>query len=71
MAKAIFKFDLNDFDDLQEFRRMSKAKNMAAALWDIKQRIRDSEKYDKPPITLEEFHEVLNNNDVNLDEIYS
>lgn len=31
MAKAFFKFDLNEPDDLQEFHCMSKAKNLAAA----------------------------------------
>jgi hypothetical protein len=70
MTKAFFKFDLSDPDDVREFNRMSKATKLAASLWDIIQRIRETEKNDKPHITLQEFYEILSDNDINLDELY-
>ena len=71
MAKAFFKFDLNELDDLQEFHCMSKAKNLVAALWEVGARIRESEKYGKEAISLHEFYELLSDRDINLDELYA
>jgi hypothetical protein len=35
MSKAILKFDLSDPDDYQDFKRITKANDMAFALFDI------------------------------------
>jgi len=69
MTKAILKFDLSDPDDLTDFRCMSKARDMAIALWDIDQRLRSTDKHGQAPITREEFYEIVKGRGIDLDEL--
>jgi hypothetical protein len=79
MAKATLEFDLEKPEDLEEFKRVTKALDMAIALWDIDQYLRaqtkyapDSmpqEAYDALDQAREKFYQILNERNINMDEI--
>ncbi len=71
MSKGTLEFDLNDIDEKQAFFRAAKALDLALTLLNISNRLRETDKYDKAPITREEFFEILGDNNINLDEILS
>lgn len=68
--KAKLIFTLPDED--MEFNRCSKALDLALAIWDIDQYLRDLDKYDKEyTITgiRDKFVSILNEHDINLDTL--
>lgn len=67
--KAILKFDLCDFDDKRLHYVALKGIDLAMALFDLSERFRSVEKHDKPPVTRNEFYEVLSKYNINLDEL--
>lgn len=69
MPVAKIRYNLDDPDDKLAFARSTKALDMALAILAISNRFRETDKYDKPPITREEFHEILNEYDINLDNL--
>lgn len=46
MSKAILKFDLSDPDDLQDFKRVTKANDMAFTLFEIFRNMKKSLEWD-------------------------
>ena len=46
--KAIIKFDLNADDEMEQYKLMMNAINMSQAIWDIKQLLRNWDKYGVP-----------------------
>lgn len=67
--KAVLTFDLSDIDDQYAHKRAIKSLDMALALNSIYNRIRDTVKHDRTPITMEEFSEILSTYGVNLDDL--
>lgn len=67
--KAALAFDLSDIDDQYAHKRAIKALDMALALNSTYNRIKDTFKHDKAPITMEEFSEILSTYGVNLDDL--
>ena len=83
MSKAKLIFDLTDFDDSQEFERAVKATDMASVIWEY---LRNSRKtiewkfeskegsfdaYDGIDACFEKFGELLQENNIDIDKIYS
>ena len=69
MAKATLSFDLDDQDDKLAFHRAALALELALVLWDVDQRLRETDKYGKEAMTREEFRIVLGNNGIDLDQL--
>lgn len=79
MAKATIEFDLEKPEDSAEFTRVTKALDMALALWDMDQHLRAETKYapdDTPEEvvdalykTRDKLHEILNSYSIDLDQI--
>ena len=85
MSKAIYKFDLTDPDDRDEFLRTTKATEMAMILWEIifnlRKRVGNSydnisdEVYDKLKAmdgvhkVMDEIHKMLQESDINIDNL--
>lgn len=69
MPIATIKYDLSDPDDSLAFNRASKALDMALALHDLSNRLRETYKHDKPPITQEEFYAILSDHELNLSQL--
>jgi hypothetical protein len=69
--KAKLIFDLDDVDDRQNFQRATQALNLCAALYEVSQVLRTQERHDGPPLTKDKFWEILGENNVDLDQIYS
>lgn len=86
MSKAIYKFDLTDPDDREEFLRTTKATNMASALWEITQNTRKGAEHEfdkrasdgsdevQPQDVIDYIYDrifkILEEEDINLDVIY-
>jgi hypothetical protein len=86
MSKAIYKFDLSDPDDQEEFLRTTKATNMASALWEITQNTRKTAEYEfdfraeqgrddvQPQDVIDYIYDrifaIMQQEDINLDVIY-
>jgi hypothetical protein len=79
--KALFKFDLADPDDNEEFLRLVKATNMASVIWELVYNSRktiehiiaekkDVSPYDAVDMFYDRLHELLKENDINIDQIY-
>lgn len=60
-------------EDQEEYHRANKAKDMALALWDISQVLREIDKYytgDKPYDEIRtRFYDILTRYDINLDNL--
>ena len=69
MPIARIEYDLHDPDDSRAFKQATKAADMYLALFAISDRLRETVKYDKPPITRDEFYEILNSYNVDLDSL--
>ena len=78
MAKAILEFDLSNPEDIQDYKRVNKALDMAVALWDIDQYLRSETKYnenltqdayDALATARDKFYEILNERNIDMDEI--
>lgn len=68
--KAILKFDLEDPDDRMSHLRCIKSLSMAIAIFDLLSKIRYNEKNSEiDGITREQFHEVLEQNGIIIDEL--
>ena len=71
--KAIFEFDLPE--DQREYEVMNQAYRMQSFLWDFSQQLRSWRKYhndfkdasDALEKITEEFYQLINNNEVNID----
>jgi hypothetical protein len=80
MAKAILEFDLNEPDDVQAHKRAVKALDMAMALWDMDEYLRQQlkyndkitgEVYDALDKAREQLRGFMNEHNVDLDELIS
>lgn len=85
MAKAILEFDLSNNDDFDLHKRMNKADDLCAAIWHIlhntkKQLLRNIEaneqKYKNSPYEVveevyEKIWEIVNDNKIDIDDLYS
>ena len=80
MAKAILEFDLNEVEDVTAHKRAVKALDMAMALWDMDQYLRQQlkyndkitgEVYDALDKAREQLRDFMNNHNVDLDELIS
>jgi hypothetical protein len=78
MAKAILEFDLNEVEDVTAHKRAVKAIDMAMALWDMDQYLRQQlkyndkitgEVYDALDKAREQLRDFMNNHNVDLDEL--
>jgi cell fate (sporulation/competence/biofilm development) regulator YlbF (YheA/YmcA/DUF963 family) len=78
MAKAILEFDLNEVEDVTAHKRAVKALDMAMALWDMDQYLRQQlkyndkitgEVYDALDKAREQLRDFMNNHNVDLDEL--
>lgn len=67
--KAILKFNLDDYDDRYHFKRATKSLDMYFALYNIQQRIARTINDGADPMSPDEFHEILSDNDVHMDEL--
>lgn len=72
MAKAIIEFNLNDPEDADAHYRCVNALNLVTALWEIDNRLRSIVKYDSGETVeqfREEFYNILQENNINLDKL--
>ena len=78
MVKAILEFDLNEVEDVTAHKRAVKAIDMAMALWDMDQYLRQQlkyndkitgEVYDALDKAREQLREFMNQHNVDLDEL--
>lgn len=72
MAKAIIEFNLNDPEDADAYYRCANALNLVTALWEIDNRLRSIVKYDSGETVeqfREEFYNILQENNINLDKL--
>jgi len=69
--KGILEFDLNDFEDRESFNRANKALDMALALVEIREKLRNHEKYEAAPLDRGEFFNILEEHGINLEELVS
>ena len=84
MAKGILEFDLNEFDDKMAHMRAVKSTDMASALFELiyntKKGIEHElegkdikgeqvSNYEVLEMVFERIHEILNDNDINIDEL--
>jgi len=65
MSKVIIEFNLPE--DQTEYQTSIKGGDYYCALFDIAMRIRETSKYDKEPISSEEFYNILYSYDITLD----
>lgn len=67
-----FDTDAENFDWC-EYEQVKSASNMACALWDISQAVRDWYKYNPDSLTPDtlhdKFYEILSDNDINIERI--
>ena len=72
--KAILEFDLDELKDVENHARMLKATDLCTCLWDIDQwlraQIRHGNKNEYEPVR-DKLHELMNENGINLDQLYS
>lgn len=82
MSKVILKFDLSDIDDRQEYLRCVKANDITSVLWQFASNskksllweIENKETLDNEEVlelVFKKFYDLLKENNVNVDEIYS
>jgi hypothetical protein len=79
MAKAILEFNLNDQDDVMQYKRTVKSTDMAMALWEITHNTKkglewslegkELDKYDTLELVFDKIYEILNDNNINVDEL--
>jgi hypothetical protein len=72
---AKFEFDMEKPEDRSAFKQMTSASEMAGALYDVSQKIREWTKYgNREAIPLEEvremFYETLSEHGLDLDSLY-
>lgn len=87
MAKAKLEFDLDNIDDESEFYRVTNARNMAVALWEISHRLRrecegeiqqkhdrgekEGSMYEGMDMVMEKIHEILMDYNLDVDRLNS
>jgi len=72
MAKAILEYNLNEPDDVKAHIRAVKSLDMAIALWEINQFLRNEAKYKDNEIAdklREEIYGIMNDHNIDLDEL--
>ena len=79
--KGILEFNLDDSADMEAYMRAVKSTKLAIALWDMDQYLRDKIKYAPDSMSEEEykalvkvredFHEIMRDNNIDLDELMS
>jgi hypothetical protein len=67
--KATLSFDLSDQEDKIAHLRAVKSYEMYRALDDLRERLRQIEKYGKEPITQHEFFEIIHSYGINLEDL--
>ena len=77
--KAILKFKLPE--DQQEYNRCNKANDMASVLWSFSSNIKKSieweveskklDSFETLDLAFSKFYELLQENNINIDELYS
>ena len=70
--KAILKFDLSIPEDQQDFDRVTKALNMAVAIWEYDQYLRGEYKHGENEHAYafrKKFREFLTDNDLDIDRL--
>jgi len=80
MAKAILEFDLNEPEDYHMHKRMMMADAMASAIWEITHNTKkglewamdgkELNKYDALDMVYDKIHEILDQNNIDIDNIY-
>lgn len=66
--KTILEFEDNE-DDHYKLLRAQKSLDMYLALWALSTRFREIRKRDAAPITPDEFHDILEKYDLDLDDL--
>ncbi len=79
--KAILEFNLNEYDDEKDFKRANASSSLCNAIWTYlyhsKKKIKyeleneEADKYDAVEKCFEKFTEILNENDINIDQLWS
>lgn len=79
MAKAILKFDLNDPDDVIDYKRCNKSLDMSLALWEIVHNTKkgllfsmegkEMNQYETLNFVFDKIYEIVNEHNINLDEL--
>lgn len=80
MAKAIIKYDLNDYDDLREFKQNVASSAMASALFELiyntekrlegeLEKKENIDKYEVLNLVFERIHGIVMQHNINVDEL--
>ena len=79
MAKATLEYDLNDADDAYAHKRAVKSLDLALALWEITHNTKkglewsmegkEIDKYDALELVFEKIHEIISENNIDLDDL--
>jgi hypothetical protein len=70
--KAQLIFDLDEAEDRQEYKRCNLSLNMASAIWQYDQHLREEYKYNNNEAAFEQrekFREFLTDNGIDIDNI--
>ena len=67
--KATVTFNLVDHDEELAYYRALKAFDLCLALVDIRDRLRETNKYGKEPVSSKEFYDILESRQIHLDEL--
>jgi len=66
-------FDLNEEEDIEAYERCNKSLDMALALWDFSQKLKNIEKYGSGEENVEsiskDFYEILEEHNIILDKL--
>lgn len=70
---SVLQFDLPE--EREEFERATKATDLCSFIWDFEQYLRGQWKYDDPPDDINaiwnKWHELKNEEGINMDKLYS
>jgi hypothetical protein len=79
MAKATLEYDLSDIDDTYAHKRAVKSLDLALALWEITHNTKkglewsmegkEIDKYDALELVFEKIHEIISENNIDLDDL--
>jgi len=79
MAKATLEYNLSDIDDTYAHKRAVKSLDLALALWEITHNTKkglewsmegkEIDKYDALELVFEKIHEIISENNIDLDDL--
>ena len=79
MAKATLEYNLSDIDDSYAHKRAVKSLDLALALWEITHNTKkglewsmegkEIDKYDALELVFEKIHEIISENNIDLDDL--